>query len=316
MPLNLRALDLNLLPIFDALMREQHLSRAADQLAMSQPAVSNALKRLRQTFNDDLFVRTAQGLKPTTRAQKLQQAIQPALRAIQAVCMESNFNPNSHQQTLQISINSATEYLIAPYIYKWLQTQAPHMRLQLQPDYLDDIPALLKEGRLDFALDFVGFNDNQFQSLKLTEEDLVVICRIGHPQIKNKISLGQFKTLPQVSLMPRSSLTFKHHHLKGTPMEQLMGKDLPQRNITFSVSSFASIPSIVAQSDLIAIVPKRIAHHFNHNQSQQSELQCIPLPFKYPQAAIYLLWHKSREHDVAHKWVRDKMSQLVHLLPK
>lgn len=317
MQLNLRAFDLNLLPVFDALMREQHLSRAAEQLAMSQPAVSNALKRLRQTFNDDLFVRTAQGLKPTARAQELQQAIQPALRLIQTGCMESSFDPSSNQQTLKISLNSATEYLISPYIYSWLQAEAPNMKLQLQPDYLDDIPAQLKEGRLDFALDYVGFADNQFQSLKLTEEDLVVICRHSHPLIKSEITLEQFETLPQVSLIPRSSLTHKQNHLRGTPIEQLMGKDLPPRNLTMHVSSFVSIPGIIAQSDLIAVVPRRIAQQFNQqpNNNQQAALQCLTLPFSYPQVGIQLLWHKSREHDMAHQWVRDRMSKLIHLLP-
>ena len=323
MQLNLRALDLNLLPIFDALMREQHLSRAAEHLAMSQPAVSNALKRLRQTFNDDLFVRTSQGLKPTARAQELQQAVQPALRLIQTGCMESNFDPACSQQTLQISLNSATEYLIAPLIHKWLQAEAPHMKLQLQPDHLDDIPAQLKEGRLDFALDYVGFGNEQFQSLKLTEEDLVVVCRAKHPLLKGQVTLEQFKTLPQVSLIPRSSLAHKQSHLRGTPIEQLMGKDLPPRNITMHVSSFVSIPNIIVQSDLIAIIPKRIAQqfnqsqHFNHSQqsNQQAALQCLVLPFSYPKVSIQLLWHKSREHDMAHQWVRENMAKLIQLLP-
>lgn len=318
MQLNLRALDLNLLPVFDALMREQHLSRAAEHLAMSQPAVSNALKRLRQTFNDDLFVRTAQGLKPTARAQELQQAIQPALRLIQTGCMESNFDPRTSQQTLQISLNSAAEYLIAPLIYTWLQAEAPHIKLQLQPDYLDDIPARLKEGRLDFALDYVGFGDEQFQSLKLIEEDLVVICRENHPKLNSQITLEQFKTLPQVSLIPRSSLAHKQSHLRGTPIEQLMGKNLPPRNLIMHVSSFVSIPSIIAQSDLIAVVPKQIAQQFNQSQrpnQQHAVLQCLALPFSYPQVDIQLIWHKSREHDMAHKWARERMSKLIHLLP-
>lgn len=319
MQLNLRALDLNLLPVFDALMREQHLSRAAEHLAMSQPAVSNALKRLRQTFNDDLFVRTSQGLKPTTRAQELQQAIQPALRLIQTGCMESNFDPSSSQQTLQISMNSATEYLIAPFIYKCLHTEAPGMKLQLQPDHLDDIPVQLKEGRLDFALDYVGLGDSQFHSLKLIEEDLVVICRTKHPQLNGQITLEQFETLPHVSLVPRSSIAHKQSHLRGTPIEQLMVKGLPSRNLTMHVASFVSIPSIIAQSDLIAVVPKRIAQHFNQSQQPNhphAAIQCLALPFSYPQVGIQLIWHKSREHDMAHRWVRERMVKLIQSLPE
>jgi DNA-binding transcriptional LysR family regulator len=275
MPLNLRSLDLNLLPIFAALMREQHLSHAAEQLAMSQPAVSSALKRLRLHFNDELFVRTARGLIPTPRAQELQQAIEPALQLIQTGCSEAKFEAQTSEQSLSIAMNAASEYLIAPKLFQWLQHQAPKMKLEFQPDHLEDIPALLKDGRLDFALDYIGFTSPQIQSQELLEEDLVLICRQHHPQIKGKISLKAFSNLPQVSLVPRSSLTHKQSQLRGTPIEQLMGNQLPQRNICLHVSSFVAIPNIVANSELIAIVPKRIAEHYNQNHSSQTPaIQC------------------------------------------
>jgi DNA-binding transcriptional LysR family regulator len=81
------------------------------------------------------------------------------------------------------------------------------------------------------------------------------------------------------------------------------------------VSSFVSIPNIIAHTDLIAIVPRRIAKHFNHSQPQQANLQCLALPFHYPQVQMQLLWHKSREHDMAHQWVRERIDKLIHLLP-
>lgn len=313
MPLNLRSLDLNLLPVFDSLMREQHLSRAAEQLAMSQPAVSNALKRLRISFKDELFVRTARGLSPTTRAYELQQAIQPALHMIQSGCIATEFIAESSEQTLSISMNAASEYLISPYLYKWLQTSAPKMKLQLQPDYLEDIPALLKDGRLDFALDYVGFNDSQIHSDVVAQEDLVVICAQDHPELQGAINLQQFESLPQASLVPRSSQTHKQSQLRGTPIEQLMGNDLPKRNLILHVSSFVALPNIVAGSELIAIVPKRIAQHYN--LSHPNTLQCLAIPFTYPQVEMKLLWHKSRSNDPAHQWFRQGMTQLTQLLP-
>lgn len=313
MPLNLRSLDLNLLPIFETLMREQHLTRAAEQLAMSQPAVSSALKRLRISFNDELFVRTARGLIPTARAYELQLAIQPALQMIQGGCIATEFKPATSEQTLSISMNAASEYLISPYLYQWLQNAAPNIKLQLQPDHLEDIPALLKDGRLDFALDYVGFNHDQFQSEIIAEEDLVVICAQQHDEIQGGISLAQFESLPQASLIPRSSLTHKQSQLRGTPIEQLMGSELPNRNITLHLSSFVAIPNIVASSELIAIVPKRIAQHYN--LAHPNALQCLAIPFKYPQVQMKLLWHKSREKDPAHQWFRQGMNQLSSMLP-
>lgn len=313
MPLNLRSLDLNLLPVFDALMREQHLSRAAEQLAMSQPAVSSALKRLRLNFKDELFIRTARGLIPTARAIELQQAIQPALQLIQTGCMASEFNPDDSDQMISISMNAATEFLISALLYRWLQSQSPKMKLKLQPDHLEDIPALLKDGRLDFALDYVASEEPQFRAQVITEEDLVVICRKKHPKIQQSISLKDFESLPQASLVPRSSLTHKQSQLRGTPIEQLMGKDLPSRNITLFASSFVALPSIIANSELIAIVPKRIAQQYN--LSHGNTLQTLALPFDYPQVQMKLLWHKSRDNDPAHRWFREAVVKLAEFLP-
>lgn len=302
MPINLRSLDLNLLPIFAVLMREQHLSHSAEQLAMSQPAVSSALKRLRLHFHDELFVRSARGLIPTARAQELYQAIQPALQMIQSGCSEIKFDPQTNEQSLSISMNAASEFLIAAKLHHWLQQQAPQMKLIFQPDHLEDIPGLLKEGRLDFALDYIGFDNPQIESQPLLEEDLVLICRQNHPNIGNKISLEEFTTLPQVSLVPRSSISHKQSQLRGTPIEQLMGEQLPKRNICLHVSSFVVIPSIVASSDLIAIVPKRIAEHYNQ---VNFAVQCLDIPFAYPKVQMQLFWHKSRNQEPAHSWFRE-----------
>lgn len=311
MQINLRALDLNLLPIFDALIREQHLSRAAEQLAMSQPAVSSALKRLRLCFKDELFIRTARGLIPTPRALELQQAIQPALQLIQSGCIASEFCPNESEHVLSISMNAAAEYLIAALLYRHLQAQAPRIKLQIQPDHLEDIPARLKEGQLDFALDYVAVEDSQFRSQVIAEEDLVIVCRHNHPQLKNSISLSQFETLPQASLVPRSPRTHKQSQLRGTPLEQLMGNSIPQRNVVLHASSFVTLPSIIATSDLIAIVPKRIAHHYN--QTNNEALKCLAIPFDYPQVQMKLLWHKSRDNDPAHRWFRQEITQFAQL---
>lgn len=309
MQLNLRTLDLNLLPIFAALMREQHLSRAAENLAMSQPAASSALKRLRLCFNDELFVRTAHGLVPTARALQLQQAIQPALQLIQSGCSNFEFDPKVSDHVLSLSMNAATEYLISASLYSHLHAHAPKIKLQLQPDYLDDIPAQLKAGRLDFALDYVGTEDNQYKFQVIAEEDLVIICRRDHPQIKSSISLTKFSTLAQASLIPRSNRTHKQSELRGTPLEQLMGKSLPKRNVVLHASSFVALPSIIASSNLIAIVPRSIAIHYN--EANHGTLKYLAIPFDYPMVQMKLLWHKSRDNDPAHRWFKREITNFA-----
>lgn len=308
MSVNLRAVDLNLLPIFDVLITEQHLSRAAERLAMSQPAVSNALKRLRHCFNDELFVRTARGLKPTPRAMDLHASFQPALAMIQAGCVDIPFQPSESHQCLKMTMNAATEYLLMPMLAPWLSLQAPHMQLKIFPDYLDDIPRLLKEGGLDFAVDFIEHDPDQFHHIVLAEEALTVICAKQHHVIDGAISLEEFETLPQVTVTPRSNLPQGQDKRKGTPIEQLMGRDVPQRFLSMYVSSFVAIPDIVAQSQLIAVVPSRLVREsYLHDR-----LQCLPLPFDYPAAKIRLFWHKSRQTDPGHRWFRESVSTMVN----
>lgn len=311
MKLNLRSMDLNLLPVFDTLMQEQHLSRAAEALAMSQPAVSNALKRLRHSFKDDLFVRTARGLKPTSRARELHAAIQPALQMIQSGVVEAEFVPSDSDLTLNLSLNAATEYLVAPYLMAWLRQEAPNMKVRLHPDHLDDIPAQLKDGQLDYAIEYVPYADDQFHEQILAREDLYVICAKQHQALQGQINLAQFESAPQVTLIPRSSQAHKQSHLRGTPIEQLMGNNLPERNIVMQVASFVSIPDIVASTDLIAIVPSRLATLPRY----KDKLQLLPVPFSYPKVEIRLLWHKSREKDASHQWFMERIQKLIALMP-
>lgn len=308
--INLRSVDLNLLPIFTALMREQHLSHAANQLAMSQPAVSNALKRLRLSFADDLFVRTAHGLKPTPRAHEIYQHLQTALQQIQTAYSPASFDPLSSEKRLRVTMNAATEYLLAPLLINWLRQTAPNMQLQLYPDHLADIPQQLKSGQLDYALDYIAFEPTQFSQATLSHEPLVVIIN-KNSAVKNgiaaQLSLQQFEQLPQITLVARTSPNQTALQRSGSPIEQLLGAAMPKRNIVMAVSSFVAIPDIIANSDLIAIVPQRLA-----KQSQNgAELLCLPLPFECPPVAMHLQWHKSRDKDPVHEWFLRGVNELL-----
>ncbi|OUS26941.1 hypothetical protein A9Q99_17160 [Gammaproteobacteria bacterium 45_16_T64] len=307
MSVNLRSLDLNLLPVFDALVCEQHLSRAAERLAMSQPAVSNALKRLRVMFNDELFIRTARGLTPTPRAFQLHDSLQPALAAIKDSCVNQTFDATTNDQCVQVAMNAASEYLIAPALITALRKDAPYMQLKIYPDHLEDMLRQLKQGTLDFALDYVEHDPLEFRSQALVEEGLAVICSRDHGVIQGKVSLKQFETLPQVTIIPRSTLAEGKTKRKGTPIEQLMGEDVPQRNLAMFVSSFVVVPDVVANSDLIAVVPKRLVEHYH----SIDKLQVLPLPFAYPNANIRLVWHKNRDNDVAHQWFRQWLANTL-----
>jgi DNA-binding transcriptional LysR family regulator len=164
----LRNQDLNLLPIFDALVRERQLSRAAEALSMSQPAVSNALKRLRLSFKDDLFVRTRQGLVPTERALELHALIGPALNLVQRSFESELFDPLTSDRVINISMNTTMETLFLADFIKPLRQAAPQLRFRFFPDYLPEIPARLKDGRLNYAVEYIPLPEDKFDSVVLS----------------------------------------------------------------------------------------------------------------------------------------------------
>lgn len=298
--MSLRSLDLNLLPLFAALMEEQHLTRAAERLHLSQPAVSNALKRLRLQLGDDLFVRTASGLKPTPRAIQLYAKVRDGLELIeQGWADQQSFDAATSRCHFRLCANGAVEYLAAPWLMQQLRQRAPGVALQIETDQSPEIVQRLQDGRLDLAIDYVDQPQPGLCHAPLLQESLVVIAARNHPQFRPDLSYDDFIALQHVSLSPRNR--------QGTPIEQLLGhKDLP-RQVQLWVSSFVSIPPVVASTDLIAVVPERLVRH----SPWQQQLQMAPLPFACPPVALQLIWHQSRERDQAHRWLRELLQELV-----
>ncbi|WP_430461728.1 LysR substrate-binding domain-containing protein [Thalassolituus sp. LLYu03] len=297
--MSLRHLDLNLLPVFAALMEEQHLTRAAERLFLSQPAVSNALKRLRLQLADDLFVRTATGLKPTPRAMQLYAKVRDGLELIeQGWAQQQSFDPVNGRQTFRISANGAVEFMAAPWLMRELRQRAPGIALMIETDQTDDIGPRLQDGRLDLAIDYIDQPQPGLNHQPLVTEPLVVIAARRHPQFSPELTFDAFRSLDHVSLLPRNR--------QGTPIEQLMGHKELKRSVKLWVSSFVAIPPVVANTDLIAVVPQRLAQQ----APWADALQQAPLPFDCPPVALQLIWHQSRERDQAHLWLREQLLSL------
>lgn len=300
----LRNHDLNLLPVFDALMQEQHLSKAAERLNMSQPAVSNALKRLRQGFSEELFVRTGRGLKPTQRAHELHMMIAPALGMIRESLEDQVFSAANFSRTIDISMNHAVEHIWGSFLIQTARVEAPNLRWKMHPDYIGDIPARLKDGRLSYAVDYTAMPDDHFESQLLLSETLTLICATDHPVLGDEITLSQFESLPHVSLVRRSSTIRSQNSRRATPLEFLLGNAMPERNMALQMSSFVSIPEVVSKTDLIAVVPMRLAQPL----WARGKLKCLKLPFEAPLTEVRLYWHKSRNNDPSHNWLLNLMT--------
>lgn len=296
----LRNQDLNLLPVLDTLIREEHLSRAAERLSMSQPAVSNALKRLRLSYGDELFVRTGRGLKPTPRALELHAKLAPALAAIGETYETEEFDPATYKRTVDIVMNSATEVIAMPGVMEQIRKIAPSFVIRIHSEHMSDVATRLKDGRLTFAVDYTQMPQDEFDSAYLTQTNLIAICAPNHPVAGKAVTKCEFEDLRHVSQTPRH---YAFAHKADTPLEHMMGRDMPNRNIMCFASNLLSVPGIVAQTDLVAVVASNLAQPY----LEDGRLETFELPFKAPPLTFHLFWHNSRSNDPAHRWMVDRI---------
>ncbi|AXQ28156.1 LysR family transcriptional regulator [Solimonas sp. K1W22B-7] len=299
---NLRQLDLNLLLVFDALMQEQNLSRAAKRLHMSQPAVSNALARLRQQLGEPLFQRTARGMVPTPQAQALYGPVRQALHLLQVgLGPQATFDPQA-EHVFRLSMNDYAQTRLLPGLLARLQEQAPRVVLSVSPDDADSLPKRLERGELDLALDYLHFDNADLRYQSLMEEQLVVIGRAGHLAFDGGLTRKGYEDSAHVSLLTRAN--------RGSPLEIVLGSSRIRRRVQVYVPHFLTIPAIVAQSDLLGTVPRPMAEHF----ARLYALQISALPVEMPGVQVSLIWHKQQELAVGLRWLREQITQVAALI--
>ncbi|WP_111657856.1 LysR family transcriptional regulator [Isoalcanivorax indicus] len=296
MKLNLRSIDLNLLPVFEALMQAGQLSRAAEQLGMSQPAFSAAVQRLRDTVGDELFVRTRQGLKPTPRAIALWQQLQPGVEAVREAFEESRrFDAASSERRFVIIGTDYIEQVHLPRLLDLAAQEAPHTCFSMQP-VSDGWHERLAHAQADVAIDSFPPDDPRLHHAVIGEEEVVVIARRGHPRLDGHINVAQFLEERHVVLQERG---------RRLPLDMILNQPGWQRQIAVQVSQFVSQISVCAASDLIATVPASIARLF----SGTWPIQVLPFPTALPAVPVCLIWPATLERDPAHIWMRQSITR-------
>ena len=296
--MNLQSFDLNLLLAFESLMIERNVTRAAKRIGLSQPALSNALSRLRRTFDDPLLVRTPEGMSPTAAAHSLIVPVRAALAHLRAALEEKPaFDPTASKRTFHLSASDHVEIaLIAPLVTRLLE-KATRVGLRLtRPRSLFQPPAAqVLADSIDLAIGFfpdVTGLDASIHSEVLWEEQSVVLARKAHPRIKGKLTLRQFAS-------EHHAAVFYKTEGQGFIDALLEQKGLARRAAVI-VPHFATVPFVVAASDLIATVPDRSADVF----ARQLKLQVLPVPISIPPFRMTMLWHERMEADLAHAWLR------------
>lgn len=300
MPVNIRNVDFNLLKVFDTIMREKHISRAAEHLCVSQPTVSNALNRLRVLYEDELFIRSAKGVNPTSRAAEIAPAIRDAIQRIESTLdTGAEFRPEASHRKFTVALTDYGELYFLPHLIERLSKLAPDVEVICLPTPGAILNLEMKSGAVDLVWDWKKIDDTDFVSDKIFDDKSFCIARKGHPDIGDSLSLEQFLQLEHVILRP----TRTH-----TPMiERYLEKMGLERKVVSEVSHVLVIPGIVASTNLLAAMPERLARQF----AKQLDLKFFPNPVFDKPVSVYQMWHKHFEKDEGHRWFRNLLAELA-----
>jgi DNA-binding transcriptional LysR family regulator len=297
--MDLRQFDLNLLVIFQQLLLDKRVSTAADKLGLSQPAVSNALKRLRLLLKDELFIRTARGMEPTPYALHLVEPIGQALASLQnALSQRDSFDPSTSDRTFTLSLTDIGEIYFMPTLMEKLLQTAPYIKISTLRNTSSSLNEDMAMGNVDLAVGLLPGLTTGFFQRRLFKQHYVCMFRKGHPQAQNPISLAQYKALSHVGVTSANT----GHGEVG----EWLGRKGIHRHIQLHVPHFVAVGHILQSSDLIATVPERFAHKCE----QPFQLETSPLPFKIPDIAIKLFWHSKYNRDPANMWLRQTLVDL------
>jgi DNA-binding transcriptional LysR family regulator len=302
--MNWRRIDLNLLVVFDAVMRERNATRAAEKLNMSQPAVSHALGRLRATLRDELFIRTPEGMVPTPQAERLAPSVRQALADL-GTALEGarEFEPQEVEQTFRVAINNYAALVMAPQLAATVAREAPSVTLDLRPSGTMAVADRLDRGELDLALGNQAAPGERFSDLRLLDDQFACVLRKEHPAVGSDGGIDALK-LAELPHLEVSSTG------EGT---SFVDDELAQLGLERRVSLRAPLlaaAGILAQSDMIAIIAERAARVF----AAGAPLRVLPLPFKSPALTVAMLWHRRVEDQPGHRWLRGIVSRLSRAL--
>jgi DNA-binding transcriptional LysR family regulator len=296
--MHIDAIDLNLLRLFDAVYRARSVSKAAESLGLTQPAVSHGIGRLRLLIKDALFVRASGGVSPTPRAERLAQAVQSAFGTLEVAFNESVlFEPGVSRKTFRIHMSDIGEGGFLPGLMAKLGELAPGVRLETRPLPIDEIAPALDRGHIDFAFGFLP-RVRDTQCVMLLKDRYIVLLRQGHPfartQRGGKALLEVMRQLDYVTVRT---------HAETIRILKLL--NLEDR-VRLTTEHFMVLPSIVRSTDLAVVMPRNIARGF----AQEGGYEIVEPAFPLRDFTVALHWSKRFEADPANRWLREVVKAL------
>lgn len=296
--MNLHRVDLNLLGVFNAIYDTRSVTLAAERFGITQPAMSNALSRLRGLCGDALFVPTANGMQPTPYALEIAGGIKEALRDVEAILgHRKSFDPASSDRTFRFHLNDMGQAYFLPLLLEHLHKAAPNLRIEAETLALDAIRDALAEGRVDFAVGRLPrLSARGVRSKTLFRERYDVLMRAGHPAGGKRLTRKAFLDATHATV---TSAIGGHRVIEETLVK------LRARIVT-RVTNFMVIPKILSCTDMVSTVPSRLAAEL----AKTGMFAACPLPIDIPAFDVSIFWHERFDADPAIGWMRGRLFDL------
>lgn len=291
--MELKDIDLNLLVIFNQLLTERSVSKVAENLGLGQPAVSNALARLRKLFGDELFLRTSSGMQPTPFADQLAESIGYALGMIHgAINVKNSFDPASSKRRFTVGMTDIGEIYFLPLLMEKIQKVAPGVSISTVRNTTVNLKDAMEAGHVDLAIGLLPQLKAGFFQQRLFSQQYVCVFRKNHSLDKRKISSADFFASDHVVIASAGT-----GHGK---VDEILDSGAQKRRIRLTVPHFVAIGHILQSTDMVATVPERLAE----KMVTPFNLKYVTHPVKLPQIAINLFWHAKYHKDPANQWLR------------
>jgi len=291
--MELEDIDLNLLVVFNQLLKERKVSKVAENLGLGQPAVSNALARLRKLFGDELFLRTSTGMQPTPFADQLAESIGYALGMIHgAVNARSAFDPATSKRSFSIGMTDIGEIYFLPQLMQRIQEVAPSVSISTVRNTAVNLKDAMEAGQVDLAIGLLPQLKGGFFQRRLFVQQYVCLMRKGHALDKKRMTESEFFGAGHVAVVSAGT--------GHGQVDEILDRSSAQRRVKLKVPHFVAIGHILQSTDLIATVPERLAERM----TEPFGLRHVPHPVKLPQIAINLFWHAKYHKDPASQWLR------------
>jgi DNA-binding transcriptional LysR family regulator len=302
-------LDLNLLLLFDALMEERSVTRAAERLGMTQAGLSHALARLRGALDDDLLVRRRGTMQPTSRALILRGPLQDALRRLHEVLVPSRFNPAQSQQTFRIVASDYFSTLYLPVLVRRMERTSPGIALRMMSSRHLSIETMLANHEIDLAIGnyknrITSAFPSEFQALDLYDDPYVCVVRTLHPLARKRLTTDLYLGSRHMHLSPTGNAEYG--------IERYLLPRGIHRKIELVIDHYLLAPLVLESSDMIWTAPSRVAHFFR----AKFDLRLKAMPISIPPARLQLVWKPQHANSPAHLWLRAIIAETVAATPR